>query len=97
MLDNYLIHYASKYYDPLKASEYNHQYYEAHKELKGRKAGKQLNEAGQIALYTVTNAINEEQKRQVAKAIADRDKAIEEIQNEIQNLHSLGKQERDKK
>lgn len=35
-MSNYLIHYASKYYDPQKASEYNHQYYEEHKQLKGR-------------------------------------------------------------
>lgn len=32
---NSLMHYASEYYDPVKA----HEYYEAHKQLKGRKKG----------------------------------------------------------
>ena len=42
MPSNYLIHYVSEYYDPAKASEYNHKYYEEHKELKGKKEGKRI-------------------------------------------------------
>ena len=36
-MSNSLMHYASKYYDPVKASEYNHEYYMEHRKLVGRK------------------------------------------------------------
>ena len=39
---NELYHYASKYYDPVKA----HEYYEKHKQLKGDKPKVTLNEEG---------------------------------------------------
>lgn len=37
-----LLHYASKYYDPVKA----HEYYEEHKQLKGRRSTSKFNEEG---------------------------------------------------
>lgn len=57
-----LFHYASKYYDPQKA----HEYYEAHKELKGRKPSTAglTSEGKQIASYVKTN-INAERKAMV--------------------------------
>ena len=57
----YLAHYVSKYYDPAKASQYNHEYYEAHKQLKGRTTGrKTLTDAGKVVNSTVKKHINEE-------------------------------------
>lgn len=92
----YLIHYVSEYYDPAKASEYNHEYYEAHKDLKGR-SGKTLNDEGKVALYTVKKNINEQKTSLIDYSKSQRDEAIEEIQNEIASLKTLGKEERAKK
>lgn len=52
---NYLQHYVDPNYDPEATSQYNHEYYEAHKKLKGRTKTKRpsLNEQGQeVAAYT---------------------------------------------
>lgn len=50
--------YASQYYDPVKA----HEYYEAHKQLKGRTSTKGLNEAGKAAAKYVKDQIKAEKK-----------------------------------
>ncbi len=49
-----LVHYASPYYDPKKA----HEYYERTKQLKGRKNGTSLNDAGKEAKTYVRTQIN---------------------------------------
>lgn len=46
-----LMHYASPYYDPVKA----HEYYEQHKHLKGRPTGRLTNEGKQFWKVTKTN------------------------------------------
>lgn len=53
-----LKHYASKYYDPVKA----HEYYEEHKELVGRHGTANLNDEGKIAWKSVKKNITEEKK-----------------------------------
>ena len=60
--DDYLQHYASEYYDPEKAREYNHEYYEQHKKLKGRP---QLNEEGRGALRYVKKTLGDERQGKV--------------------------------
>ena len=42
MSEDHLMHYASKYYDPVKA----HEYYLRNRELKGRRSSSKLNETG---------------------------------------------------
>lgn len=61
---NQLIHYASEYYDPVKA----HQYYEEHKKLKGRRpstAG--FNQSQKEAASYIKARINEEKKQEISK------------------------------
>lgn len=58
-----LYHYASPYYDPVKA----HEYYEEHKKLKGRRSTASLNEQGKSAAQYI--------KRQI---YAERDKKLED-------------------
>jgi hypothetical protein len=53
---NYLAHYASEYYDPVKA----HQYYEEHKQLKGRTRKGSLTEEGKKINDYVKANINSE-------------------------------------
>lgn len=71
-----LAHYASPYYDPVKA----HEYYEEHKQLKGRSSpgsssqaeykaqGKVFNQSGKEAVDYVKKNISEEQKRSIEEA-----------------------------
>lgn len=59
--DDWLIHYASPYYDPVKA----HEYYMKHRKLVGRTSTSGLNEEGrEIAAYIKQN-INNERKEKV--------------------------------
>lgn len=49
---NYLQHYVNPNYDPEAARQYNREYYEAHKKLKGRTKRPSLNEEGrELAAY----------------------------------------------
>lgn len=54
-----LKHYASPYYDPVKA----HEYYEEHKKLKGRTSTSGLNDEGKAAAKYVKEQINAERKQ----------------------------------
>ena len=59
--DDWLEHYASPYYDPVKA----HEYYEEHKKLVGRKSTAGLNDEGkEIAAY-IKQSINNERKSRI--------------------------------
>ena len=58
-----LMHYASKYYDPVKA----HEYYEKHKKLKGERPKVTLNEEGRAVAETVKEKINEERDQNLSK------------------------------
>lgn len=64
MPNSELKHYASEYYDPVKA----HEYYEQHKKLKGRTSTSGLNEKGRQAAQYVKNQITEEKKKTIATA-----------------------------
>lgn len=56
---NELYHYASKYYDPVKA----HEYYEQHKKLKGDKPKVTLNEEGHKVADYVKSQVYEERDK----------------------------------
>lgn len=58
---NFIAHYASPYYDPVKA----HEYYEEHKKLKGRTSTQGLNEEGRIAAQYVRKSLNEERDQKL--------------------------------
>ena len=58
MNNDHLKHYASPYYDPVKA----HEYYMRTRELKGRQSTAGLNEEGHIAAKMVKENLNEEKK-----------------------------------
>lgn len=62
MAKGYLIHYASPYYDPVKA----HEYYEQHKKLKGR--GVTLNDEGNAAKEYVTKRLKEERDTKISNS-----------------------------
>ena len=72
--ENYLAHYASPYYDPVKA----HDYYMEHRQLKGRKSTAGLNESGKVAAQYAKSQINAERDRKLAerKLRYDSDKQI---------------------
>ena len=69
-----IAHYASPYYDPVKA----HEYYERTKELKGRSTGTSLNDAGKEAKTYVKNQINEKRDQDLKDAETQSQKTIEE-------------------
>ena len=63
MLD-YLMHYASPYYDPVKA----HEYYMRTRELKGRRSTSKLSDKGKETWAYAKNSIKEEKKGKVENA-----------------------------
>ena len=69
-----IAHYASPYYDPVKA----HEYYERTKKLKGRKTGTSLNDSGKEAKTYVKNQINAKRDRDLKNAEAQSKKRTEE-------------------
>lgn len=84
-MSNYLIHYASEYYDPVKA----HEYYEEHKKLKGRKSTSELNEEGKYAAEYVKERINAERDKALELEAHNKERKIESAQatkdNSIEN------------
>lgn len=62
-IDSFLQHYASPYYDPVKA----HEYYEEHKELKGRRSTAGLNDDGKDIAKYVKKTLAEERKNKVSE------------------------------
>lgn len=60
--DDEIKHYASKYYDPVKA----HEYYMRNRELKGRKSTAKLNDEGKNAARYVREQLSNERKTKVA-------------------------------
>lgn len=77
MEHRYLIHYSSPYYDPKKA----HEYYEEHKQLKGRRSTSGLNEEGRQAASYVRNSINAEKKSKIETHKRSTDSSIENARN----------------
>lgn len=78
--DDSLAHYASKYYDPVKA----HEYYERTKQLKGRTSTAQLNDAGKAAAKNVKENLSNERKSRVETERQVKDSKIEAKKAEIQ-------------
>lgn len=75
MGDRYLIHYASPYYDPVKA----HEYYMEHRQLKGRTSTAGLNDEGKKVASYVKNQITEERKQKIQESKNLRDYNIKTI------------------
>lgn len=73
----YLMHYASQYYDPVKA----HEYYMRTRELKGRKSTKGLNEAGKNAAEYVKTQVDAERKQKLEEAKTNRNASLESARN----------------
>lgn len=71
--DDYIAHYASPYYDPVKA----HEYYERTKKLKGRRTGT-LNDKGKEAKAYVKTKINSKRDSDLKNAEIQSAKRIEE-------------------
>lgn len=74
--NNEIFHYASEYYDPVKA----HEYYEEHKKLKGRKRAS-LNEEGQKVADYVKQQLKNERDSRIATSKSSMDSGIENAKN----------------
>lgn len=88
---HYLMHYASKYYDPVKA----HEYYEEHKQLKGRNKVT-LNEEGRAIAKSVKENLNKEKKSTIERSNeqfkTQTDSNAKSLNNKIQSLNKFLKQ-----
>lgn len=73
-MPNSITHYASQYYDPVKA----HEYYERTKKLKGRRTGISLNNAGKEAKLYVKNRINTKRDQDLKNAESQSKQRTEE-------------------
>lgn len=77
----FVMHYASPYYDPVKA----HEYYEEHKQLKGRHSTKGFNEEGRkVAQYVKANLKNKKDIK-VLKSKIKRDANIKQSRTNVKN------------
>lgn len=72
-----LIHYASKYYDPVKA----HEYYMRTRELKGRRSTANLSDEGKKVWSYTKNEISTQKKADVEARKSERDAALESIRS----------------
>lgn len=86
-------HYASKYYDPVKA----HEYYMRTRQLKGRDTqGKTLNDEGKKAKTYITKKVREERDSVLKKEQSNRNQKIYsssvEMSNQIRQLRLQMKQ-----
>lgn len=77
MIEDHLMHYASKYYDPVKA----HEYYLRNRELKGRRSSSKLNETGKEQWSYAKEQIKTEKNQKIEEAKTDRDTQIEELRS----------------
>lgn len=75
---NYIIHYASPYYDPVKA----HEYYMKNRELKGRTSTAGLNDAGKAAAKYAKEQLTTERKGKVETHKNKTDNQIESLRNQ---------------
>lgn len=79
--DESLAHYASPYYDPVKA----HEYYMKNRELKGRTSTSILNDEGKAAAKYVREQISNERKSEVEKHRVHTQEQIEAKKNSIKS------------
>lgn len=85
-----LKHYASPYYDPVKA----HEYYERTKKLKGRRSTASLNNSGKSAAKYVKSQIDAEKKRKIQ---ASKDLKDKHVKTSSESTKSHRKQAQQKK
>ena len=79
-----LIHYASPYYDPVKA----HEYYEQHKHLKGRPTGRLTDEGKQV--WKVTNMnIDQAKKIENDKSRLVKLSSVQQFQNTTEEQYTM--------
>lgn len=88
---SYLIHYASPYYDPVKA----HEYYMKNRELKGPRRTGTLNEEGQKAKDYVRKQINDERDTKLASEDSSRVSQLESQKNQHASMMEKTAAERD--
>ena len=74
-IEDYLAHYASKYYDPVKA----HEYYLKTRELKGRRSSSNLNVEGKKVWSYTKNEISTAKKNDVQEEKNNRDNQIKDL------------------
>lgn len=74
--------YASKYYDPVKA----HQYYLAHRQLKGRKSTSALNDTGKEAAKYIKEKLTQEKNQIIETYKASMNKRIESIKAKYKGM-----------
>lgn len=80
-----LTHYASPYYDPVKA----HEYYMRTRELRGRKSTAGLNEKGKEAAQYVREELSSERKRKQTEVKLETDDDVASVRNRAaKNLES---------
>ena len=79
-----LIHYASPYYDPVKA----HEYYEQHKQLKGRPTGRLTDEGKEIWKITKMN-IDQAKKRDNDEARLIKIYSVQEFQKKAKEQRAI--------
>lgn len=79
-----LIHYASPYYDPVKA----HEYYEQHKHLKGRPTGRLTDEGKQVWKVTKMN-IDQAKKIENDEARLVKLSSVKQFQNTTEEQHIM--------
>lgn len=86
--DEGLMHYASKYYDPVKA----HEYYEEHKQLKGRNKVT-LTDEGRAIAKSVKENINKEKKETLTKSNESTKKVLDSnaahLRNKVASLNKF--------
>lgn len=79
-----LMHYASPYYDPVKA----HEYYEQHKHLKGRPTGSLTDEGKQVWKATKIN-IDQAKKRENDEARLVKLSSVQQFQNKAKEQRAM--------
>lgn len=72
----YFKHTSINWDDPIAVAEYNKQYYEAHKKLKGRRSTSGLNEEGRSLASYVKEGINSERDKKIATSKSNRDSTV---------------------
>lgn len=75
--DDFLMHYASKYYDPVKA----HEYYMRTRELKGRRSSSKLSDEGKEVWSYTKNQITTSKKQDVENEKNKRDVKIQQLRD----------------
>lgn len=77
LYDGEVKHYASPYYDPVKA----HEYYERTKHLRGIKSTRGMNQEGKNAAQYVKERLNAEKKQKITESKNTRDSTIKSLRD----------------